>query len=183
MGSIDITRLKQKRRVVSTQLSGASIASPIVGEVLMSDAGQILTNALKSKFDKGRSNTLVSYFAASIQKLEQGDWENSLVKSGKSVEATIKLIWTFAGKTLPRGKSFKAGVYAQKIINGEITSTEISSDGVRLQIPRACIFLYDITSNREDDMTPMNLPQMRWMQLLLRDYVHGYSRSLCAFVH
>ena len=151
--------MKQKRRDGSTQISGASIASPIVGGMLMSDGGQILTNTLKTKFDKGRSDTLVSYFSASIQRLEQGDWENSLVKSGKFVEATIKLIWTFAGKTLPRGKNFKAGVYAQKIINGEITSTDISSDGVRLQIPRACIFLYDITSNRggrhdSDEFTP-----------------------------
>lgn len=124
----------------------ASIASPIVGEMLMSDTGQALTNTLKIKFDKRRSDTLVSYFSASIQRLEQGDWENSLVKSGKFVEATIKLIWTFAGNPLPREKKFKVGFYAEKIIG--LSSTEILSDGVRLQIPRACIFLYDITSNR-----------------------------------
>ncbi len=127
-------------------MSGASIVSPIFGEMLMSDTGQALTNTLKIKFDKRRSDTLVSYFSASIQRLEQGDWENSLVKSGKFVEATIKLIWTFAGKPLPKEKKFKVGFYAEKII--KLSSTEISSDGVRLQIPRACIFLYDITSNR-----------------------------------
>ena len=130
-----------------TQENGASIALLIIGKKLMSDTGRILTDTLKVKFDKKRSNTLVRYFSASIQKLEQGDWENSLVKSGKFVEATVRLIWTFSGKTLPKEKKFKAGFYAQKIIS-EVSSTEISSDGVRLQIPRACIFLYDITSNR-----------------------------------
>jgi len=38
-------------------------------------------------------------------------------------------------------------VYAQKIID-QVSTTELPSEGVRLQIPRACIFLYDITSNR-----------------------------------
>ena len=114
----------------------------------MSNVGKILTNTLKIKFDKKRSNTLVRYFSASIQELEQGDWESSLANSGKFVEATVKLIWTFAGKDLPKERKFNVGFYAQKIISSEVNSTEISSDGVRLQIPRACIFLYDITSNR-----------------------------------
>ena len=139
-------------------MSGASIAFLIVGGKLVSDAGKTLTTTLKVKFDKNRCNTLVRYFSASIQKLEQGDWEDSLVKSGKFVEATVKLIWTFAGKILPKEKKFKVGAYAQKIIS-EVSSAEISSDGVRLQIPRACIFLYDITSNRggrhdSDEFTP-----------------------------
>ena len=139
-------------------MSGASIAFPIVGGRRMSETGKTLTNTLKVKFDKNRCNTLVRYFSTSIQKLEQGDWEDSLVKSGKFVEATVKLIWTFAGKTLPREKDFKVEPYAQKIIS-KISSAEISSDGVRLQIPRACIFLYDITSNRggrhdSDEFTP-----------------------------
>ena len=106
-----------------------------------------MLDTLAVKFDKRKANTLVSYFSGSIQKLEEGDWENSLVKSGKFVEATVKLLWTFAGKVLPRAKDFKAGVYAQKIIN-QVSTTELPSEGVRLQIPRACIFLYDITSNR-----------------------------------
>lgn len=124
----------------------ALIVSPIVGKNPMSNADTML-NTLGIKFDKRKASTLVGYFSGSIQKLEEGDWENSLVKSGKFVEATIKLLWTLAGKTLPRAKDFKAGAYAQKIID-QVNTTEIPSEGVRLQISRACIFLYDITSNR-----------------------------------
>lgn len=122
------------------------IVSLIHGKNLMSNS-DIMLNTLAAKFDRSKASTLVGYFSGSIQKLEEGDWENSLVKSGKFVEATIKLLWTFAEKTLPKAKEFKAGVYAQKIIN-EVSAAEITSEGVRLQIPRACIFLYDITSNR-----------------------------------
>lgn len=106
-----------------------------------------MLNVLEIKFDKTRINKLITYFSGLIEKFEQGDWENSLVKSGKFVEVTIKLLWIFAGKKLPKAKEFKAGVYAQKII-AEVIPKEIPSDGIRLQIPRACIFLYDITSNR-----------------------------------
>jgi len=102
---------------------------------------------LKQKFEAKKVSATIRHFILCVQKLEQGDWENSLVKSGKFVEATIKLLWTFAGKILPKEKDFKASTYAQKIIN-QVTATEITNDGMRLQIPRACIFLYDITSNR-----------------------------------
>lgn len=51
-------------------------------------------------------------------------------------------------KSLPtKQKDFRAGVYAQKIID-QVDTTAIPEDGIRLQIPRASIFVYDITSNR-----------------------------------
>jgi len=104
-------------------------------------------NLLGAKFHKRRIDAIVGYFLDAKQKLEEGDWENTLFKAGKFVEATVKLLWVYAGNTLPRSKDFKAGLYAQKIIN-EVSTSTITSDGIRLQIPRACIFLYDITSNR-----------------------------------
>ncbi len=73
---------------------------------------------------------------------------NSPPKAGKFVEATIKLLWVYCGKTLPaRSKDLNASVYADKIIR-EVKITDVSEDAIRLQIPRACIFIYDITSNR-----------------------------------
>jgi hypothetical protein len=105
-----------------------------------------IKDLIGSKFDKKKVETIVNYFLDATQKFEEGDWEGILVKSGKFVEAVVKLIWTYAGKTLPKPKEFKVAQYAKKIID-EAGST-IPSDGVRLQIPRACIFLYDITSNR-----------------------------------
>jgi hypothetical protein len=115
---------------------------------------------LKDKFEAKRVTSVVQYFISSTQKFEQGDWDSSLSKSGKFIEAVIKMLWVYAGKSLPtKQKDFKAGVFAQKIINGEIGSSEIPEDGVRLEIPRASIFIYDITSNRgarhdSDEITP-----------------------------
>ena len=106
-----------------------------------------MLNILEVKFDKRKSASLVNYFSSSVQKLEECDWEGSLIQAGKFVEVVVKLLWIFAGKTLPRAKDFKASAYAQKVID-QVSATEIPSDGIRLQIPRACIFLYDITSNR-----------------------------------
>ena len=104
-------------------------------------------NLLITKFNKTRVNAIVNYFFGTTQKFIEGDWEGTLVKSGKFIEAIVKLIWTYAGKTLPKPKEFKAGAYARKIID-EIGKTTLPHDEIRLQIPRGCIFLYDITSNR-----------------------------------
>jgi len=46
-----------------------------------------------------------------------------------------------------QAKDFKAGVYAQKIIN-EVDKKTVPENEIRIQIPRASIFIYDITSNR-----------------------------------
>ena len=105
-------------------------------------------NLLIQKFEEKRVVSVIKYFLSVVQKFEEGDWENSLSNAGKFVEAIIKLLWVYGGKSLPvKQKDFKAGVYAQKIID-QISTTTIPEDGIRLQIPRASIFIYDITSNR-----------------------------------
>lgn len=101
---------------------------------------------LKSTFNYDYSKKIVGYFSRSIQKFDQGDWEHSLVQTGKFVEVVIKTIWQFSGNTMPKKeKEFKVGDYVQKIM--KLPKSKIH-DGLRIQIPRACIFLYDITSNR-----------------------------------
>lgn len=116
-------------------------------------------NLLKQKFEEKRVSSAIQYFVSSTQKFEQGDWDTSLSKAGKFIEAVVKMLWLYAGKSLPvKQKDFKAGVFAQKILN-EVSNSEISEDGVRLGIPRASIFIYDITSNRgarhdSDEVTP-----------------------------
>jgi hypothetical protein len=103
---------------------------------------------LSNKFEAKRVKSIINHFLSSVRKLEETDWENSLIKAGKFVEATIKLLWVYCEKTLPiRSKDFKASVYAEKIIR-EVKITDVPEDAIRLQIPRACIFIYDITSNR-----------------------------------
>ena len=112
------------------------------------DAESQIKNILSQKFETKRVNSAISYFVACIQKFEEGDWEISLTKAGKFIEAVIKLLWVYAGKSLPaKEKDFKATAFAQKIID-QIDTTTIPDDGIRLQIPRASIFVYDIASNR-----------------------------------
>jgi len=107
-----------------------------------------IKNLLGQKFEAKRVNSVVGHYISCIQKFEEGDWETSLTKAGKFIEAVIKLLWVFAGKELPeKQKEFKATIFAQKIIT-QVTTAIISDDGIRLQIPRASIFVYDITSNR-----------------------------------
>src|SRR3989344_5993101 len=118
-------------------------------------------NLLKQKFETKRVSSVVQYFISSTQKFEQGDWDTSLSKAGKFIEATVKMLWIYAGKSLPiKQKDFKAGVFAQKIID-QVNTSEISEDGVRLEIPRASIFIYDITSNEMDASTI--LPMCSWI--------------------
>ena len=45
---------------------------------------------LINKFETKRVNSVIDHFLSSVRKFEETDWENSLIKVGKFVEATIK---------------------------------------------------------------------------------------------
>jgi len=106
-----------------------------------------ILNLLTDGFVSSRAKTVINHFLLASKKFQDGDWESSLSKAGKFTEAVIKMLWLYAGRNLPRSRDFKAGSYAEKIIK-EVTKAEILNDAIRLQIPRACIFIYDVTSNR-----------------------------------
>lgn len=103
-----------------------------------------IVDVLKYKFSK--SNQIIKYFSQLVQKFEQGDWKNTLTLSGNFVELVIKSIWIFTGENLPDSRKFKVNDYIRKIT--QLNRNNINSEGIRLQIPRACTFLYDITNNR-----------------------------------
>lgn len=101
---------------------------------------------LRKKFPTQRVEPLINHFLDCVQGYEENNWEKSLTKAGKFVEAAVKLLWIYCGKKLPRPREFKASLFAQKII--QLDKKTVPHDEIRLQIPRACIFMYDITSNR-----------------------------------
>ena len=103
-----------------------------------------ITNILKRNFQK--PNKTIEYFNRMIQKFEQRDWESTLVQSGKFVETVIKSILFFAGQSIQNPRKLKMSDGIQKICNSN--KKQIPSNGIRLQVPRACKFLYDVTSNR-----------------------------------
>ena len=74
-------------------------------------------NLLCKKFIHRRVDSVINHFLICVQKFEDGDWENSLTKAGKFIEATIKLLWLYCDERLPRPREFKASLYAQKITN------------------------------------------------------------------
>lgn len=105
-----------------------------------------LENILGKIFDPGRVSSILQYFGDCVQNFQEGNWEACLTKAGKFVEAIVKMVWTLDGKLLPPPREFKVSRYIQKITD-ETDKTKVP-DGIRLQIPRGCTFLYDITSNR-----------------------------------
>jgi hypothetical protein len=106
-----------------------------------------ILNILGKEFDSNRISKILRHFVDCEQGFESGNWELCLTKAGKFIEAIVKMLWIYCGKPLPLPRDFKAGQYAQKIIN-EIDKKTVPHDEIRLQIPRGCVFLYDITSNR-----------------------------------
>jgi len=96
------------------------------------------------------------HYTGIVSDYQAGRWEICLAKVGKLVEAVLKALYIRVGETLPSGRAFKADV----IINGLAGKAQGTyDDSIRLVIPRACRFVYDIVSNRggrhdPDDIDP-----------------------------
>jgi hypothetical protein len=110
----------------------------------MRPAHQIKAILVKSFSDRHVSATL-KHFSEAVEKYQEGNWEVSLSKIGKFVEAVLKALWIYCGQTLPPARNFKAGQIIRNL--GNLSSSQYS-DSVRLLVPRGCAFVYDITSNR-----------------------------------
>jgi hypothetical protein len=103
-----------------------------------------IENFLVPPFPKKHTSSLLKHFSNGVDDFQQGEWENCIAKSGKFVEASLKALFVYAGQTLPTGRGFKADA----IINGLAQLPGTVHDSVRLTIPRASRFVYDIASNR-----------------------------------
>jgi len=98
---------------------------------------------LKEKFEAKHADAAVRHYTRMIQDFQQREWEDTNAKAGKIVEAVLKAVWHQTGKPVPKGKAFKT----DNIINWLANETALS-DSLRLTIPRACRFIYEIASNR-----------------------------------
>jgi hypothetical protein len=70
-------------------------------------------------------------------------WGDASAKGGKFIEAGLKALWVYVGEIVPPGKHFKAGS-----IMTDLEKKVGYPDTIRLTIPRACRFAYEIASNR-----------------------------------
>ncbi len=101
---------------------------------------------LKDSFTPTRSvDALVKHFKAGVDEYHKGEWEKSLSKGGKFIEAVLKALLVEAGLPAQSGRQFKV----DKAINdlGGLPSGGMD-ETIRLTIPRCCRFIYDVTSNR-----------------------------------
>jgi hypothetical protein len=108
---------------------------------MMSDASDLLVPTFPAKHVKAS----LTHFTNAVNDFGQGDWEGSIAKTGKFVEAILKAIATHCGVTFESGRKFKA----DKLMNalGQLVPGSFD-DSLRLLIPRACRVVYDIASNR-----------------------------------
>ncbi len=102
-----------------------------------------LDEMLKNKFAPKHADAAASHFNRMIQDYYRREWDDANAKAGKFVEAVLKALWREAGETVPTGKSFKAGT----IMDSIPTKTSLP-DSLRLTVPRACRFVYEVASNR-----------------------------------
>lgn len=107
----------------------------------MADIDELLTPAFPAKHIKAALN----HFTNGVNDFGQSDWEDSIAKMGKFVEAMLKAIATHCQVPFVSGRKFKADT----LMNLLTALPQGSYDNsLRLLIPRACRIIYDIASNR-----------------------------------
>jgi hypothetical protein len=106
-------------------------------------SNQAFNQLLYPVFSKKHSDSVVKHFQDMMDEYRRGAWDDATAKSGKFVEAVMKALWVFVGETVPKGKAYKAGT-----IMDQIASRAAFPERIRLTIPRACRFVYEIASNR-----------------------------------
>jgi len=98
---------------------------------------------LEQAFPNKHVVSLLKHYQDALFKYQEQDWEGALTKTGKFLEAVLKSIAIHAKITLPASRHFNV---KQTTIKLEQVVT--LSDSLRLQIPKASVFIYDIACNR-----------------------------------
>lgn len=103
------------------------------------DIGDLLKDAFVAK----HVAAAVKHFNGCVEEFGLNKWDNASSKGGKFIEAALKALWVYVGEVVPPGKRFKAGS-----IMTDLEKKTPHPDTIRLTIPRACRFAYEIASNR-----------------------------------
>jgi hypothetical protein len=121
---------------------------------------------LTQKFETRHIDACLKHFIATSEKYISEDWDGVALKAGKFVEAVTKALMIHCGKTLPaKARQFKAGSELRAL---EQVNSSMYSDAVRIVIPKACIFVYEIVNNRG------GRHDVRWMRQLSSQCCHGF---------
>jgi hypothetical protein len=102
-----------------------------------------IKDILLNCFSKKHIEASLDHYLKAIKEFQESNWEPSLSKIGKFIEGILKCLWVFCNQPLPPSRQFKV-----KDIVNKIEKQTPLDDSLRLTIPRACVYIYDITSNR-----------------------------------
>ena len=109
-------------------------------------ASRPIGELLNDRFKATRNvDALVSHFQRGAADYHQGKSENALAKYAKFLEAVLKALLAEASLPPQTGRQFKVDNAINTLGNAPNGSVD---DSIRLTIPRACRFIYDITSSR-----------------------------------
>jgi hypothetical protein len=109
----------------------------------MPGSARSVNDLLKDAFAPKHVDAAVRHFQEMVGEFELNKWGNSSAKGGKFIEAALKALWVYVRETVPAGRHFKAGA-----IMTDLEKKTAYPDTIRLTIPRACRFAYEIASNR-----------------------------------
>jgi hypothetical protein len=104
-----------------------------------------LETLVSAVFEPKHVRACLAHFVEVSNAFKVSDWEKSIVRAGKFVEAALKALARHTGFTLPPARQFKSGNVINHLKN---QGAGMFSDSVRITMPRACEFVYDIASNR-----------------------------------
>lgn len=98
---------------------------------------------LEQAFPMKHVASLLKHYQDVLLKYQEQDWEGALTKAGKFLEAVLKAIAIYAKITLPAPRHFNV-----KQTTIKLEQVVALPDSLRLQIPKASVFIYDIACNR-----------------------------------
>jgi hypothetical protein len=101
---------------------------------------------LKDAFPAKHADAAARHFRAMVADYQKSEWADAAAKAGKFVEAVMKALWVKAGEAVPPARDFKVGVLTDRLQQKPAASA--IADTIKLTIPRACRFAYEIASNR-----------------------------------
>jgi len=104
------------------------------------DARDILARV----FPRKHVDSMLKYFIDGVKEYKNTNWEGVGFKAGKFVEAVTKCLLLYCGQSLPRARQFKASNSLESLRQLSSSYSEV----VRIIIPKATLFIYDIASNR-----------------------------------
>lgn len=112
----------------------------------MTASKEALRTLLASTFDNDHIEAAVEHYELLTLEFQKRSWEDALIKASKFVEAVLKALWVYAKKTpAAADKDFKVDNVIHAL---EVTEKTAAATTIRVTIPRACRFTYEIASNR-----------------------------------